>query len=373
MSSEELQNIPKLGFGLMRLPEKNGSIDFDQLNPMVDLFLKNGFTYFDTAYVYHSGKSETAFKTAVVDRYPRNSFTIADKLPGWLLKTKEDVRRVFAEQLERTGAGYFDFYLLHNSETSNLKIYDELGCWEWAQEMKKEGLIRHFGFSFHDKPELLEKILSDHPEVEFVQLQINYFDWENEVVNSRRCYEVVRKHGKHVIVMEPVKGGALAALPPELEKKMLAVSPEQSIASWALRFSATLEGVMVVLSGMSAGGQMADNLSTFRNLKPLTAGEKECLDEVTDVLRAAPTIGCTGCRYCVDGCPMEIKIPDIIREYNNVLIYGDHELSHDAYRKLTADGHRADTCANCGQCEGVCPQHLPVPQILENASKIFDR
>ncbi len=373
MQKQELRDIPKLGFGLMRLPQKDDVIDTVQLNQMVDTYLQNGFTYFDTAYVYHGGKSETAFKAAVVDRYPRESFTIADKLPGWVIHSKEDVQRIFDEQLERTGAGYFDFYLLHNSDANNLKVYDEFGCWEFVQEMKKKGLIRHCGFSFHDSPELLDKILSDHPEVEFVQLQINYFDWENEAVRSRKCYETARKHGKFVVIMEPVKGGALASLTPDLENKMKAVSPERSIASWALRFCATLDGVMVVLSGMSAEVQMADNLETVKHLQPLTSQEKDCLDEVIKILHAAPTVGCTGCHYCVDGCPQKIKIPEVIHAYNDVLTYGDHEPSHGFYRMMTSEGHTADTCIHCGQCEGVCPQHLPVTEILEKASAIFDR
>jgi uncharacterized protein len=374
MEKQNLQNknICKLGFGLMRLPEKDGAIDKERLNSMVDAYMANGFNYFDTAYVYHSGTSESAFKEAVVKRYPRESFTIADKLPAWVLKSESDVQKVFDEQLERTGAGYFDFYLLHSVESGHLRNYDGFHCWEWAQEMKKKGLIRHFGFSFHDKPELLDKLLTEHPEVEFVQLQINYFDWDNETVNSRKCYEIARKHGKSIIVMEPVKGGLLASLREDLEKKMKAITPEKSIASWALRFAATLEGVMVVLSGMSTEDQMKDNIDTFKNLKPFTPEERACLEQVTKQMHSVATVGCTACRYCVDGCPKGIKIPDIIRQYNTVLTYGDNEVPHKDYNRITSDGHRAGTCVQCGQCENVCPQHLPIIEVLKKASEIFD-
>ena len=372
ITDEALKKIPKLGFGLMRLPEKNSGIDGERLNKMADIFLENGFTYFDTAYVYHGGKSETAFRSAVVDRYPRDRFTIADKLPGWILKSESDVQKVFDEQLKRTGAGYFDFYLLHNAEAKHLKTYNRLNCWQWAQKMKRNGLIRHFGFSFHDTPQLLDQILTAHPEAEFVQLQLNYFDWDNVSANSGKCYEVARKHGKPVIVMEPVKGGALASLPAGLEERMRSVAPGRSIPSWALRFCASLDGVMVVLSGMSSESQMRENLRTMKDPEPLTQKERACLREVAERLRSVPVVGCTACRYCVDGCPRHIKIPDIIREYNDFLRYGDQQRLHESYRALTEDGHTAGSCLQCGQCEGVCPQHLPVIRILRRTSTVFD-
>lgn len=371
MGSKELLNIPKLGFGLMRLPEKDGKIDLTQVNKMVDTYMENGFTYYDTAYVYHGGRSETAFKAAVVDRYPRESFTIADKLPGWELKNESDTQRIFDEQLQRTGAGYIDFYLLHGVDAAHLKNYDDFGCWEWAQKMKAKGLIRNFGFSFHAKPELLDQVLTDHPEVDFVQLQINYFDWDNGPDNSGKCYEIARKHNTPVIIMEPVKGGSLAAFGESLEEKMHAVAPGKSIASWAMRFCATLDGVVTVLSGMSSQEQVTDNIDTVKTLQPFTPEEKACLEAVVKELHNAPTIGCTACRYCVDGCPAAIKIPDIIREYNTVLTYGVTERSRSSYRSVTSDGHGADTCIQCAQCEGICPQHLPVIDILQKVSGIF--
>lgn len=372
MNREELLKTPKLGFGFMRLPTKDGEIDIDRVNSMVDAYMKNGFTYFDTAYVYHNGNSEIALKKSLVERYPRDSFTIADKLPAWELKSKEDIQKVFDEQLKRTGAGYFDFYLLHSVETTHLKKYNEFDCWNWGLKMKEKGLIRNFGFSFHDKPEMLDQILTEHPEVDFVQLQINYIDWNSDTVHSGECYEVARRHNKPIIIMEPVKGGYLASLRPEIEKKMKAVTPDKSIASWALRFCATLDGVMVVLSGMSTVEQMNDNIQTVKNLAPLSDAEKSCLKEVIEQLLSTPTVGCTGCRYCVDGCPNEIKIPDIIKSYNTVLTYGDHDQHHYQYKEVAGDGHRAGDCIQCGQCESVCPQHLEITDILKKASKIFD-
>lgn len=367
-----LQNMPKLGFGFMRLPEKGNEIDYDKLNIMVDESIKNGFTYFDTAYVYHGGESERAIKATVVDRYPRNSFAIADKLPAWELTSKEDVQRIFDEQLERTGVGYFDFYLLHSVEETHLKTYNKYDCWNWAREMKEKGLIRHFGFSYHDSPELLDKVLTEHPDVEFVQLQINYVDWENKIVHSGSCYDVARKHNKPIIIMESVKGGMLASMRPEWEAKLKSVSPDSSAASWALRFCLSLEGVAVILSGMSTHEQLLDNIETTINFKPFTEKEKRCLEEITKEFLAAPTIGCTGCRYCIDGCPMNINIPGVISAYNTVLTYGDHDRPHFYYEGITNSGGKACSCAQCGKCETVCPQHLKISELLEKASAIFD-
>ncbi|MFO7161040.1 MAG: aldo/keto reductase [[Clostridium] cellulosi] len=370
MNREDLLKIPKLGFGLMRLPKKNGEIDINRVNTMVDAYMKNGFTYFDTAYVYQG--SEVALRKSLVERYPRDSFFVADKMPGWVLNSKEDLQKVFDEQRKRTGLDYFDFYLLHSIEKSNLDKYNKYDCWEWGLKMKEKGLIRNFGFSFHDTPELLDQLLTEHPEVDFVQLQINYIDWDSNTVHSGKCYEVARRHNKPIIIMEPVKGGNLASLRPEIEKKMKAVTPDKSIASWAMRFCATLDGVMVVLSGMSTEEQMNDNINTIKNLVPFSDAEKACLKEVIDDILNTPTVGCTGCRYCVDGCPNQIKIPDIIKTYNSYLTYGDHEQYHSAYKEAAGDGHRAGDCIACGQCESICPQHLEITDILKKASKVFD-
>jgi predicted aldo/keto reductase-like oxidoreductase len=371
-----LLQMPKLGFGFMRLPEKeNEEIDDTELNSMVDETIKNGFVYFDTAYVYYGGESERAIKRAVVDRYPRDSFFIADKLPAWELKSKEDIQRIFDESLERTGVDYFDFYLLHSAEGGNLTIYDKFNCWEWAMKLKSQGLIRHFGFSFHGSPELLDKILAEHPEVEFVQLQINYVDWENKIVQSGGCYDVARKHNTPIVIMGPVKGGTLAALRPEWEIRLKAVAPERSIASWAMRYCLSFDGVAVILSGMSTMEQVADNIATVKNFKPFSDEEKACLNVVTQEFLSAPNIGCTDCRYCTDGngCPMGINIPGVISAYNTVLTYGNHARPHHYYMSITENGEgKANSCTKCGKCESLCPQHLNIIEVLEKAAEIFD-
>lgn len=370
--NEQLFLTPKLGFGFMRLPMNDGSIDMEQLNKMVDYFMENGFTYFDTAYVYHEGKSEIALREALVKRYKRESFTIADKLPAWVLHKDGDVEKVFNEQLERTGVSYFDYYLLHSIEEGHLPNYSKYNCWEFGKRMKAEGKIKNFGFSFHDKPELLDDLLSKHPEVDFVQLQINYIDWDNDLIQSGKCYEVARKHHKPIIIMEPVKGGRLANLSDEQNAILKAVNPDVSAASYALRFCQNLEGVMVVLSGMSTEEQLLDNVKTTKNLKPFTEEEKYALDLVKNSILGVPTIGCTGCSYCTEGCPMQLRIPDMFRAYNSILTYGEHGRPHFFYGGITGDGHKANTCIECGQCEGVCPQHLPISQLMKKISEVFD-
>ncbi|MCL2699392.1 MAG: aldo/keto reductase [Defluviitaleaceae bacterium] len=371
-----LLNIPKLGFGFMRLPVTDGgkATDFDYtvLNGMVDEFMAQGFNYFDTAYIYYEGESEIALKKSVADRYPRESFLVANKLPGWELQKQADVQRIFDTQLERTGAGYFDFYLLHSIEKHNLGLYDNFDCWNWALEMKKKGLIRHFGFSFHDRPELLDEILTKHPEVEFVMLQINYVDWKNPIVHSGGCYEVARKHNVPIVIMEPVRGGALASMKPEWEAKLKAAAPDRSIASWAMRFCLSLDGVMTVTSGMSTPEQMRDNIDTFKNYTPFSEAEKACLAEVTKEYLMSPIIGCTSCRYCVEGCPANINIPGIISGYNTMLLYGEHDRPRFYYEGLTSNSGTAKACNACGKCEAICPQHLGVIDALKKASAIFD-
>jgi predicted aldo/keto reductase-like oxidoreductase len=290
------------------------------------------------------------------------------------MKQEADRDRIFNEQLERCGLDYFDFYLLHSiEEGNNGQTYDRLNCFQWAMEKKAQGKIRHFGFSFHGSPEYLEQLLDAHPEVEFVQIQLNYADWENPLVQSGRLYEILRRRGMPIIVMEPVKGGNLAKLTPELEARFRAIRPDASIASWALRFVASLPGVMTVLSGMSSPEQVADNLRTFTHFEPLTDAEKAAVEDVRRVIMSAEQIGCTGCRYCTDGCPMSIAIPDVFRAVNTMKLYHEEFRPKAFYKGLVAQGHgRAADCVACGQCEGVCPQHLPIIELLKDASARLD-
>jgi predicted aldo/keto reductase-like oxidoreductase len=312
--------MKKLGFGLMRMPlldpKNDAAVDIEQVKKMVDLFMAKGFTYFDTAIMYNGFASQRVAKEALVDRYPRDSFTLATKLHNGFFRTLEDRDKIFNEQLEQTGAGYFDYYLLHGIESSSLPQYEDLDCFNWLLDKKAKGLVKHAGFSFHDSPELLDQILTSHPEMEFVQLQINYLDWESEWVKSRACYEVCVKHGKPVIVMEPVKGGTLANVPEEAEKLFAAENPSMSVPSWAIRFAASLPNVMVVLSGMSTLSQMQDNLSYMTDFKPLTDAEKDVCFKVADIINNQITVPCTACHYCTEGCPMNIAIPEYFSLYN---------------------------------------------------------
>ena len=372
--SIDLKTMPKLGFGLMRLPEKDGTIDIEHLSRMVDAYMQSGMNYFDTAYVYHGGNSEKAIREALVKRYPRDRFMLATKLPAWCMKTPEDRDRIFNEQCERCGVDYFDFYLLHSIEDGgNGETYERLDCFNWALQKKAEGKIRHFGFSFHGSPAYLIQVLDKHPEVEFVQIQLNYADWKNPVVRSGELYEIL--HGRNIpmIIMEPVKGGTLASLTPELEAMYKAIRPEASVASWALRFVGSLQGVMTILSGMSTRDQMEDNLSTFRNFEPLSAEEKKTVEKVKTIMLNVPQIGCTSCRYCTPGCPMNISIPDVFRALNTMTLYGDVFRPKAFYGGVIGLGHgRASECIGCGQCEGVCPQHLPIISLLKEASSKLD-
>ncbi|MBQ4512515.1 MAG: aldo/keto reductase [Anaerolineaceae bacterium] len=374
MSAIDLSKMPKLGFGLMRLPLCEGKIDHDEVCKMVDLYMEAGLNYFDTAYVYHSGLSEVEAGEAIVKRYPRESFTLATKLPAWELKSKDDRDRIFNEQLRRAGVDYYDFYLLHSVEDGNIDVYEKLDCFTWCVDKKKEGKIKHFGFSFHGSPELLTKVLDAHPEVEFVQIQLNYADWTNPVVQSGKLYEILHERNIPMIIMEPVKGGSLAALKPELEEKFKAVRPEASIASWAFRFVASLPGVMTILSGMTHIDQMQDNISTFTNFEPLSEEERAVVDDVRAIMLNIPLIGCTSCRYCCDGCPMHISIPDVFRAVNTMTLYNETFRPKSFYRGLVSSGSgRASDCIGCGQCESVCPQHLPVIDLMRDAAEKLDK
>ena len=364
--------MKKLGFGLMRLPTfpegsaRAGEIDIEHMKQMVDVFMAEGFTYFDTAWMYHNFQSENATKEALVDRYPRESYTLADKLHAAYLKSKDDRDAIFGEQLRKTGVTYFDYYMLHDMRVAHEKIYNDLDCFAWIRDKKEKGLVKEIGFSFHDNAAFLDKVLTEHPEMDFVQLQINYLDWENDAVQSRLCYEVARKHDKPIVVMEPVKGGTLANLPAGASRLLKQVRPELSEASWAIRFAAGLPGVRVVLSGMSSDAQMRDNLSYMKEFTPLTDGEQQLLWRVADWVRSGIAVPCTGCSYCTTGCPVSISIPEYFALYNR----GD-EAKASEYAALNAKGGAPTDCIGCGACEAVCPQELPIREELQALAARF--
>lgn len=365
------KEIKKLGFGLMRLPMAGKEIDIKQVEQMVDRFMEAGFTYFDTAYVYHNGLSEGIAKEAIVKRYPRESFQLATKMPLWEVKQPEDLQRLFDIQLERSGAGYFDYYLLHAMDKQRAENAEKMKIWEFGLEMKEKGLVKHLGFSFHDSAEVLDDILTKHPEAEFVQLQINYADWENKEVQSRLCYEVARKHNKPIIIMEPIKGGSLAGMRPELQELFKKEEPELSIASWAVRYAASLEGVFMVLSGMSNMEQMEDNLSYMKEFKPLSEKEHGIIKTVVEELDKVDTIPCTRCKYCVDDCPQKINIPEVFHTVNNFRIYQNITSAKSNYMWVTAEGGKAADCIACGSCESHCPQHIAIIDNLKSADVLF--
>ncbi len=369
------ESTPKLGFGLMRLPKlKNGRIDIEQTKKMVDMFMEAGLTYFDTAYVYDGGESEKAARAALVDRYPRESYTLATKLCAWMgAHDEKSAKQQFYTSLERTGAGYFDYYLLHALQAGNYKTYDKYHIWDFVKEQKAKGLIKHWGFSFHATPEILDELLTVHPDAEFVQLQLNYADWENPDVTARANYEVARKHGKSIVVMEPVKGGALAVPPKAVLDVFKSADKDASPASWAIRYAASLEGIITVLSGMSNIEQMADNLSYMKNFKPLDTEEQKVIHKAQEIMGNIKSIPCTACHYCTAGCPKNIAIPEIFAAANQQMIWGQLEKGRQMYAEAVKDGGRAADCIACGQCERACPQQIDVIARLKECSARFNQ
>ncbi len=370
------EEYKKLGFGFMRLPMNGDTIDMEHTCKMVDEYMAKGFTYFDTAYVYIGGKSEVAIKDAVVDRYPRDSFQVASKLPIWSLENLDDMERIFQESLDRAGLEYYDFYLLHALNKNSAQKCDDLGCWDFIAKKKAEGKIKHIGFSFHDSADVLDDILTKHPESEFVQLQINYIDWESENVQSKKCYETAIKHNKPIIIMEPVKGGTLAGLPQDAVNLLKSKEPNLSVPSWAIRYAASFDNVVTVLSGMSNMEQLNDNISYMENFKALTSDEQKTIDEVVEIINRVPLIPCTDCKYCVEGCPQQINIPAYFSAMNHHKKFDTDQTvasNMNRFNEIAKDGGKPSECIACGLCENYCPQKIEIINELANIAGVYEK
>lgn len=364
-------NVEKnFGFGCMRLPMKNGAVDYEEFTKMTDAFLENGFNYFDTAHGYLEGKSEIALRECLTSRYPRDAYVLTDKLSTHNFTRREEIRPLFESQLAACGVDYFDFYLMHAQDRYNFAKYKKCHAYETALEFLKEGRIKHFGISFHDKADVLEQILTEYPQIEVVQIQFNYVDYEDASVESRKCYEVCRKYEKPVIVMEPVKGGSLVTLPDEAQK-IFDDLHSGSNASYAIRFAAGFDGVMMVLSGMGNMEMMGDNIRTMRKFVPLSEEEQDAIHKVCEIFKRQDMIPCTACRYCVEGCPQHIRIPDLFACLNAKKQFRSWNANY-YYDIHTRDGGRASDCVECGACERICPQHLLVRELLASVAGEFD-
>ena len=362
----------KFGFGCMRLPMNGEAVDIPETTRMVDAFLQNGFNYFDTAHGYLNGKSELALKECLTSRYPRDRYILTNKLTNFFFKKQEDIRPFFENQLKWCGVDYFDFYLMHAQGAENFSMFKRCQAYETALELKAEGKFKHFGISFHDKAAVLEQILTEYPQIEVVQIQFNYIDYEDPAVESRKCYEVCRKFGKPVIVMEPVKGGNLANLPDDA-KSVLDALGGGSPASYAMRFAAGFENNIMVLSGMSNMAQMEDNISAMKDFRPLSEAEQAAIGKVCEIFRSKNLIACTSCRYCTAGCPKQILIPDLFACLNAKKVFNNWNTDYYYNQVYTIHNGKASDCIQCGKCEHACPQHLPIWELLESVAAEFDK
>jgi predicted aldo/keto reductase-like oxidoreductase len=362
-------SIPKLGFGFMRLPTLESGFDMKQIYKMVDHFMAGGFTYFDTAYVYEG--SEDALRQALVERYPREKFQIATKMNLIAAKTPEDLPGLFETSKKRLGVDYVDFYLIHGLGGRGIAKAEELKAWDYFKSLKEKGLVKHIGMSFHGTPEELDGIFRDHPEAEFVQIQLNYLDWDSEKVQSRLVYETARRHNKPVTIMEPVKGGLLGSETSAIAKAFKAYDPNVSVASWALRFVAQLDGLLTILSGMSTYEQVADNVATFQNMRPLSEKENALIKNAAEILKNVPRVPCTGCKYCTPNCPQKIPIPAILDLYSSYLVYSTMAGITRSYGFVTRGGGKAKDCVACRVCEEHCPQHIEIADTLAKFSALI--